>query len=596
MSKLLLTSLLVTFCLPAQAGLLGGGENRFLPVDQAFAPQASLADGTVTVRWLIADDYYLYRHALDFQPVGGASLGTPIIPDGAIHDDEFFGQVETYRHQLTVRIPVTSDAPPTAITIHYQGCADAGLCYPPQTRTLTLASATGGASAATTAEPSESTGFVSEQDQIASILADTGLGWIMLSFLGLGLLLAFTPCVLPMIPILSGVIVGNGSEVNTLRGFSLSLVYVLAMAAAYTVFGVLAGLFGANLQALLQSPWALVPFALVFALLALSLFGFYQLQIPAGLQSRLNRIGRGREGGLIGAGLMGFVAALIAGPCVAPPLAGALLYIGATGDALLGGAALFALGMGMGLPLIILGTVGGGVLPRAGNWMREVQRLFGVILLGVAIWLLARILPGPLTLVLWSLLLAGYGIHLGAARRLPTAASGLRQVTKATGILALVYAVILLVGASAGAGNPLQPLRPLTTAAISQGPAIGAAKLFQTVDSAQQLRAALDTAARNGQPAVVDFYADWCVECVHMQRTVFSKPRVRQALAAVAAIQVDVTDYDAADRALLAQYQVIGPPTMLFYGANGEERRDYRLVGGIDAPGFIRHLQQALKP
>lgn len=600
--KLLLASLLATFCLAAQAGLLDSADNKFLPVDQAFQPQATLADDSVNVTWLIADDYYLYRHALEFATTGAATLGKPVIPDGITKTDAFFGQVETYRNRLSVRIPVTSDAMPEAIEIQYQGCADAGLCYPPQTRTLQLFAATSAGlpanpatdDSAATRNPAASAGFVSEQDQIASILANANIGWIMLSFLGLGLLLAFTPCVLPMIPILSGVIVGNGGQVSTLRGFTLSLTYVLAMAAAYTVFGVLAGLFGANLQALLQSPWALVPFALVFVLLSLSLFGFYELQIPSRWQTRLNHIGRGREGGLIGAGLMGFVAALIAGPCLAPPLAGALLYIGATGDAVLGGLALFALGLGMGLPLILLGTAGGGMLPRAGAWMNEVKCLFGVILLGVAIWLLARILPGPVALLLWSLLLAAYGVHLGATTRLDNATSGFRQIAKAIGMLALAYAIMLLAGASIGANNPLQPLQPLTVGQAGSAPTTTATSVFRQVTGPKQLRAALTTAARRGQPAVVDFYADWCVECVTMQRTVFSKPKVQAALSSVAAIQVDVTDYDAVDRAILANYHVIGPPTLLFFAANGVERSDYRLVGGVDAQGFLHHLQRAL--
>lgn len=604
-----LAGLLVVFCLAAQAGLLGSTDNRFLRVGQAFQPQATLTGDGVNVTWNIAEDYYLYRHALEFETPGNATLGHPVIPEGVEKTDKFFGQVEIYRNRLSVRIPVTSETPPEKITIHYQGCADAGLCYPPQTRTLKLVASGGGN--LTTAESGpragaamveagndgEANGFVSEQDQIASTLANAGLGWIVLSFLGLGLLLAFTPCVLPMIPILSGVIVGNGEAVSTLRGFTLSVVYVLAMAAAYTVFGVLAGLFGTNLQALLQSPWALVPFALVFVLLSLSLFGFYDLQIPARWQTSLNSIGRGREGSLIGAGLMGFVAALIAGPCLAPPLAGALLYIGASGNAILGGVALFALGLGMGIPLIVLGTIGGGVLPRAGAWMNEVKSLFGVILLGVAIWLLARILPGPLTLVLWSLLLAGYGIHLGAAEPLSQSAGGGKRLAKAAGILGLVYAVILLVGAASGASNPLKPLQPLTAANTGKVATTAATtRVFRRVETADALHAALAAAARNGRPAVVDFYADWCVECVHMKRTVFSKPKVREALSDVAALQIDVTDYDAADRALMREYGVIGPPTMLFYAANGEELTDYRLIGGVDANTFIQHLHRALNP
>lgn len=596
--KIALTCLLAVFCVTAQAGFANSGNKQFLPVDQAFQARAIFDDGDIIIRWDIADDYYLYRHALAFKTTTGATLDQAIIPDGKTKTDKFFGKVQIYRNHLNVRIPVTSKTPPERIQISYQGCADAGLCYPPQTRTFKFD--IGADSKGTTASETDhinggdnqADSFTAEQDQIKSLLDNAGLGWIVLSFLGLGLLLAFTPCVLPMIPILSSVIVGKSGNVSAPRGFLLSLVYVLAMALAYTVFGVLAGLFGTNLQALLQSPWTLAPFALVFVALSLSLFGFYELQLPSSWQTRLNSMGQGREGSLIGAGVMGFVAALIAGPCVAPPLVGALLYISASGNAVLGGLALFALGLGMGLPLIVLGTLGGGILPRAGNWMHRIKQFFGVLLIGVAIWLLARLLPGPVTLVLWSLLFAAYGIHLGAMDSLTVSDSGFKRMSKATGIMALVYAIILLVGATSGASNPLRPLDQLT--ATHSMATKTTTNVFQRVENADALQAALARAARKGKPAVVDFYADWCVECVQMKRTVFSKQRVHNALSSIVALQVDVTDYDADDRALLRQYNVLGPPTMLFYNANGEELSDFRLVGGVDTEAFLAHLQRAL--
>lgn len=595
--------LLLAIASPSAAGLFDRDQSQFLPVDEAFQPRARATDdGGIAVTWRIADGYYLYRHAFDFESATpGVQIGAAQLPDGAKTRDEFFGEIETYRQLVTALLPVSRapDAPAAAaLEVQYQGCADAGLCYPPQTRTLTVqwdgAAARSAGPAHTTAPPgSPGGGYVSEQDRLAGLLAESDLIWILASFFGLGLLLAFTPCVLPMIPILSGILVGSGSGLGAWRGLLLSGVYVLAMAAAYTAFGVLAGLFGANLQALLQTPAVLVAFALLFVALALAMFGVYELHTPVAWQTRLSRLGQGR-GGVAGAAAMGFGAALIVGPCLAPPLAGALLYIGASGDAVLGGIALFALGLGMGTPLIALGTIGGGALPKAGAWMDKVRVFFGVILLGVAVWLLARILPGPVILALWALLLAGYAVFLGALEPLGEMRGG-RALAKAGGVLGLVYAVILLVGAALGGGDPLHPLQPLTSAA-GPAPAVTHPAPFRRVDDLPELRSALAAAARAERPAVVDFYADWCVECVHMARTVFTEPAVRAALAPVAALQVDVTAYDRGDRGLMRALGVLGPPTMLFFGADGEERQRYRLVGAVDAEGFLAHLQRALGP
>jgi len=587
-------ALVLIVCVLGLASTLAQAANDFLPVDEAFAPSAArTADGDIAITWQIADTYYLYRHAFDFELADGdvSNLGDPQIPDGEKHADEFFGPVETYRDSVRVVVPLEGDTPladDARLSVTYQGCADAGLCYPPQTKTLDISPTRSGENTpAESGITDDSGGFLTQQDDLAGRLASAGTLPTLGLFFVFGLLLTFTPCILPMIPILSGLIVG--AQATPARAFTLSLAYVLAMAAAYTVFGVIAGYFGANLQAALQMPAVLIPFAVVFVVLALAAFGVFQLQMPAPIRQRASAIGA-RRGGIVGASLMGFFSALIAGPCLAPPLVGALLYISSSGDMLLGGAALFMLGLGMGVPLIAIGVFGARVMPHAGAWMNEFRVASGVVLLMVALWLLSRILPANATLAGWGLIALGYASYLST---LATRTRAATAVKRAVVFAVFVYAGAAMLGVFAGGGSALRPLAGLSaTSAVDPGAAGERDSPFTRVSNLDQLRAALDNARANGRPAVVDFYADWCVECVEMEHGLFADPDVRDALSDVAALQVDVTDYDAADRALMRELNVFGPPTVLFYRPNGNEAEDQRLIGKIDAAGFIARIQR----
>jgi thiol:disulfide interchange protein DsbD len=397
-----------------------------------------------------------------------------------------------------------------------------------------------------------------------------------------------------MIPILSGIIAGQGKHITTRRAFVLSLVYVLAMALTYTAAGVLAGLFGGNLQAAFQNPWILGSFALVFVALSFSMFGFYELQLPTALQSRLTEISNKQQGGtLIGVAIMGLLSALIVGPCVAPPLAGALIFIGQTGDWALGGLALFALSMGMGAPLIAIGTSAGKLLPRAGAWMDTIKAVFGVLLLAVAIVLLERIVPAAVAMLLWGALLVGSGVYLGALRHLPVEASGWQQLWKSLGVVLLIYGALMLVGAAAGGKDTLQPLRGL---AVGGGGGEQQHLAFQRIKTVADLERELAAASDRGRPVLLDFYADWCVSCKEMERYTFSDPEVLAALTGFVLLQADVTANDADDQALLQDhFGLHGPPAIIFYGADGRERRNYRVVGFMPADEFAGHVRRAIQ-
>ncbi len=597
--------------LAALGAKLGFGtqEPEFLEPDQAFVLSAAATPSgdALLARWAIADGYYLYRDKFAFSSdAEDPLLGAAELPPGKIKDDPYFGRMEIHTGEVVARVPLQRKATapgPLTFTATYQGCADGGICYPPIRKTLTVAlpglnALVAPAAAAPAAPPASAPPVsLSEQDSIAASLARGASLLTILTFFGFGLLLAFTPCVFPMIPILSGIIVGHGAKVSTRRAFVLSLVYVLAMALTYTVAGVLAGLFGGNLQATFQNPWILGSFAALFVVLSLSMFGLYDLQVPNWAQSRLSATSnRQRPGSLTGVAVMGFLSALIVGPCVAAPLAGALIYIGQTGDAVLGGAALFSLSLGMGAPLLLIGTSAGKLLPKAGPWMDAIKAVFGVLLLGVAIWMLERILPAALTMTLWAALLIVSAIYLGALDHLAPGASGWRRLWKGAGLVMLLYGAVLLVGAAGGGRDLFQPLRGL---GLVQGGALQAGTrheglAFKPIKSVDYLRREEAQANAQGRGVMLDFYADWCVTCKQMERETFSDAGVQARLADTLLLQADVTDNDAVDLALLREFGLIGPPTILFFGRDGSERRHLRVMGFMDAADFSRQIDAAL--
>ncbi|MGZ8181899.1 MAG: protein-disulfide reductase DsbD [Methylobacter sp.] len=571
----------------AQGLKTGLFEDALLPPEQAFEFFASVKDDrTLHVNWHIADGYYLYREKIQFELINadGVKLGTYDVPRGVPKQDEAFGQVETFHDKLDFDLPVirsSQTAQNVILQAKYQGCADRGVCYPPMSKKIDLS-----LPVAQQLDAQE----LSEQDQIVQSLHKDSFAVTLLSFFGFGLLLSLTPCIFPMIPILSGIIVGHGNRINTTRAFLLSLSYVVASALTYTVFGILAALFGSNLQAAFQEPWIIGLFSAIFVALSLSMFGFYHLELPKSLQVKLHNSSEiHRDGSLWGAAIMGALSSLIVGPCVAAPLAGALIFIGQTGDAVLGGSALFALGLGMGVPLLLLGASAGKLLPKAGNWLNSTKAVFGVIMLAVAVWMLSRILPGNVIMMLWAVLLIFPAIYLSAVDPLPENSSGWRKLWKGLGLMMLAYGLLLLIGFSLGNSNPLKPLQGL---GLSTAQAAEPGMVFERVPSAA-LEARINQAAANHQPVMLDFYADWCISCKEMEAYTFADPRVKQALKGHVLLQVDVTENSDADKALLAKFQLIGPPAILFFGLDRQEQTANRVIGYQDAETFIKSLQRA---
>ena len=583
---LLLASLAMLASLIAPAA---HAEEDYLEPEAAFRFSSRMLDQkTIEVSYRIADGYYMYRERFAFR-AEGATLGEPVIPAGKVKFDETFQKdVETYRKLVVITMPVEA-AGRFRLVATSQGCADKGLCYTPMESQASLSPGGGGLlSAARGAGDSQSnvpdTGMApaaaaaadSEMGRIESSLKSGRLLAIMPLFLLLGLGLAFTPCVLPMVPILSFIIVGEGAKATRLRGFTLSAAYSLGMAIVYTALGVTAGLLGEGLSAALQNPWVLSAFALLMAVLSLSMFGVYQLQMPAAVQTRLSQFSEKQTSGkLAGVFVMGALSALIVGPCVAAPLAGALLYISQTRDVVVGGSALFAMAIGMSIPLLAIGLSAGSLLPRAGAWMNAVKRFFGVLMLAVALWMVAPVLPDWVQMAGWAALGIGYGAWLIIPR-------GAKWGGKLAGMLFLLLGAVELVGLASGGRDPLAPLAHLSgDQHVTR---------FVRVRSVADLDAALARAASSGRPTMLDFYADWCVSCKEMEKLTFTDPRVRARFDSMVLLQADVTANNADDKALLKRFRLFGPPGIIFFGKDGAEAPGGRVIGYQDADRFLASM------
>jgi thiol:disulfide interchange protein DsbD len=564
----------------------------FLPPDQAFQVGAiATAPDRVEVIFTVHPGYYLYRSRMKYKVVEGqpAALGTPDLPKGEQKVDDYFGEQEVYHHDVTAKLPVSrgsKQAFTLQLEVGYQGCADAGLCYLPMTKTFAVDMPEAATAVALPAGggggDAGGSGYVSEQDRLAGLIRDGNIVLMAGAFFLAGLLLSFTPCVLPMVPIVAGIIAGQGSTVTRARAFSLSAAYVLGMAATYTAAGVAFAAAGQQAQTLFQKPWIILLFSALFVAMAMSMFGFFTVQMPAAIQTRLAQLSnRQRSGHFASVAFMGALSALIVTTCVGPALVAALSVIGQSGQMVRGGVALFSMAIGMGVPLLVVGASAGQLLPRAGAWMDTVKQVFGALMLAVAVWMLSRLLPERVTMLAWIVPLAALVIILSRATFRNS--TGRLLARAATGVAA-VYAVLLAIGFYKGATDPLRPLQAATHAELP----------FQRIKSLDDLNAQVATATAAGKTVLLDFYADWCVSCKEMEKYTFPQPEVRAALANTVWLQADVTANDATDQVLLKHFGIYGPPTIAFYGKDGAERRQYRVVGFKKPAEFLDVTRQAL--
>lgn len=622
-------ALLLVFCLVVPAanaeGFLdrlssfGGKQPAFLPPDKAFGLEINVRDAlTLQANYSVTPGYYLYRDKITFTTADNEVKVTAVnLPKGEIKHDATFGDTEvfhqSFQSQITLNRPSNSAAISITLNAVYQGCSDQGLCYPPITKTfhLNLPSVTSGAlvpSIASSVVLGESVGLtvapppsvqtallpapVSEGSQIAQLFKGGNFWLIIAFFFGAGLLLSLTPCVFPMIPILSGIIVGRGHKITHRHAFFLSLAYVLGMAITYAAAGVAAGFSGSLISNALQTPWVLGSFAAVFVLLSFSMFGFYELQLPSALQSKLsttsNRLHGGHLGGVF---VMGALSAIIMGPCVAAPLAGALLYIGQTHDAVLGGVALFVMALGMGAPLLLIGSSAGALLPKAGAWMEAVKQFFGVMLLALAIWIIQPLLPISVQMLLWAALLVFSAIYLRALDAIPHNGSGWHKLLKGIGLFALLLGAAYLIGALSGARDIFRPLGNIGGGNIGRSETLASSALqFSRVKDIQELDQHIAQASGRGKVVMLDFYADWCISCKEMERFTFSDPEVKAKLNSALLLQADVTANNEADQLLLKRYGLFGPPGILFFDTQGKELEDFRVTGYQDTAQFLKTL------
>ena len=607
LKRLSLLPLLVFFLgwlpLSAHAQWFSSSSNQdeFLPVMEAFQPTAWHDGETLFIGIDITDEYYLYRHqfAVSSQ-TEGITLGELSIPEGTFTNDEFMGDVYIFRDQVVFEVPISAPyAGPLNVELTFQGCADAGLCYPPERLSLQASETeppsqfanwqegdSAASKTATSTSQSDFTGPKSEDRRFSALISNASLPLALGLFFIAGLGLTFTPCVLPMIPILSSIVVGQNP--TRPRAFALSLSYVLGMALTYALVGVLMGLFGAglNLQARLQSAPVLITFAVLFTLFALAMFGAFTLNLSPRLANRIDAWqARAQRSGPAGLALAGALSVLVVSPCVTAPLAGALVFISSTGDAVMGGAVLFALGLGMGVPLLLVGTFGATLLPRSGAWMNGVKIAFGLLLLGVAIWMIERLVAAPIALLLWASLAIGTALALGALNF--NQPQGWPRARQTLGVLLLAWGVLLVIGAAQGGSNPLRPLA--ATSSVS-GESPVAELDFIEVDNLSALEAAIAQANSANRPAFVHFTADWCISCKLLERDVYPDPRVSAALEGYTLIAADVTQTDPQSRELLDQFNLFGPPSLLFF-IQGEEIRDARIQGEVTAAQLHEHLK-----
>ncbi len=573
-------------------------EDDFLPVEQAFKVSFRNENNKVLVDFAPAEGYYLYRERLNFglkNPAEGA-LSAVTLPAGDIKNDPSFGKVEVYHHPFQAAFELKPVAAEGAVDLQvsYQGCSEKGLCYPPQKKifkvnfTGAVANA-GNASSAPASKAATALAPESETDQFAGLFKNKSFAVLLFSFFVLGLGLSFTPCVFPMIPILSSIIVGHGANGTRMHTFLLSVAYVLGMAITYSAAGVAAGMTGNLISNSLQNPWVLGTFALVFVALSFSMFGFYELQLPGALQSKLSNTSNNLKGGkFTGVFVMGALSALIVGPCVAAPLAGALLYISKTQDVVLGGSALFAMSLGMGVPLLLIGASAGTLLPKAGMWMEAVKKFFGVLLLGVAIWLISPVIPPVAHMLLWAALLIISAMYLSAIDPLPADSSGWHRLWKGAGVIALLAGVALVIGALSGGRDVLQPLAGFKGSSGTVANATSASLKFDRVANVAALDARIKQAA--GKTVMLDFYADWCVSCKEMEHDTFVDKKVQAQLKDAVLLQADVTANNDDDKALLKRFGLFGPPGIIFFDGAGNELKGRQVVGYQAPEKFIASL------